>query len=108
MAKAPSTIAATASHPQRRGRTRGAARACVGSCASVSCIGPIIPALLKERAILSCWPGYTTGEADGVYGPASAAIKRFQANNGLDADGIVGPQTRARLFSPQATPSAGE
>lgn len=43
-------------------------------------------------------PG-TSGWADGIYEqPTIDAVKRFQAANGLNADGKVGPATWAKLF----------
>ena len=43
--------------------------------------------------------GYYTGTVDGKQGPyTTAAIKAFQTANGLVADGIVGPITKAKLF----------
>lgn len=42
---------------------------------------------------LSNW-GYYTGAIDGNYGASmSSAVKKFQANNGLTADGVVGDNT---------------
>jgi hypothetical protein len=42
--------------------------------------------------------GFDPGPIDGVQGPRmTAAIKAFQEANGLEADGIVGPKTLARL-----------
>ena len=38
--------------------------------------------------------GYSTLSTDGVYGNLTeTAVEDFQANNGLDGDGIVGNQT---------------
>ena len=43
--------------------------------------------------------GFNPGPADGVRGRLTiAAIKRFQAANGLKPDGIVGPETTRVLF----------
>jgi hypothetical protein len=61
---------------------------------------------VQERLTLL---GYSIGQVDGVYGPdTEAAVKRFQTNNGLEVDGIVGSQTWARLFSPEARPFENE
>ena len=44
--------------------------------------------------------GYLTGISDGQYGAATkAAVLAFQKKNGLTADGVVGTNTRKRLFS---------
>lgn len=51
--------------------------------------------VIQQR--LKQW-GYYTGAIDGILGPKSiSAIKRFQRNNGLVADGIVGPLTAAKI-----------
>jgi Tol biopolymer transport system component len=49
--------------------------------------------------------GYTeVGEIDGYFGPTTeSAVIRFQSLNGLTADGMIGPQTWARLFRPETT-----
>lgn len=42
--------------------------------------------------------GYLTGSADGIYGAKTeAAVKRFQQNNGLTADGVAGSATLAKM-----------
>jgi len=42
--------------------------------------------------------GYDAGEIDGLFGAKTeAAVKAYQEANGLEADGIVGPQTWDRL-----------
>lgn len=46
---------------------------------------------------LNNW-GYNAGTVDGIFGSNTlAAVKRFQANNGLTVDGIVGAKTAAAL-----------
>lgn len=51
----------------------------------------------KVQQKLKNW-GYYKGEVDGVFGSATlAAVKFFQKQNGLAADGIVGPKTAAAL-----------
>jgi uncharacterized protein (TIGR02594 family) len=49
--------------------------------------------------------GFDPGQIDGVWGRKTfAAVKQFQAQRGLPADGIVGPRTTAALFG-GATPT---
>lgn len=51
--------------------------------------------VIQQR--LKKW-GYYNGAVDGILGPKSiAAIKKFQRNNGLVADGIVGQKTAAKI-----------
>ena len=53
--------------------------------------------------------GYYTGEIDGQFGAATKeAVLAFQRRNGLGADGIVGEETRSRLFSAEARPFVPE
>ena len=52
---------------------------------------------------------YYQGEIDGQYGPQTAeAVSTFQRTNELEADGIVGDETRTILYSTQAKPYSGE
>ena len=47
--------------------------------------------------------GYYSGAIDGDFGPGTeAAVKAFQAQNGLTADGIAGAYTQQALYSPDA------
>jgi peptidoglycan hydrolase-like protein with peptidoglycan-binding domain len=42
--------------------------------------------------------GYDVGGADGVFGRRTEnAVRKFQADQGIEVDGVVGPQTQARL-----------
>ena len=44
--------------------------------------------------------GYYSGEIDGIFGKYTClAVESFQAANNLKVDGIVGVQTRGKLYS---------
>jgi hypothetical protein len=51
---------------------------------------------LLQQALISL--GYTLGKPDGDYGPATqVAVEKFQVAKGIAEDGIVGPETLAKL-----------
>ena len=51
----------------------------------------------KVQKKLITW-GYLSGSADGIYGTDTVnAVKKFQRNNGLTADGKVGSSTAAKM-----------
>ena len=51
-----------------------------------------------QKALVAA--GYPLGKADGAYGDATTnAVKAFQSDNGLAADGIAGSKTLAALSS---------
>ncbi|MGH4013101.1 MAG: peptidoglycan-binding domain-containing protein [Pseudonocardiaceae bacterium] len=57
--------------------------------------------LLDDRGI--------TVTVDGIFGPKTeAAVKSFQADNDLQQDGIVGPQTWSRLIRTLQEGSSGQ
>jgi peptidoglycan hydrolase-like protein with peptidoglycan-binding domain len=53
--------------------------------------GPAVREVQQQLALF----GYKHGPLDGIYGPLTAqAVRAFQADHRLVADGIVGPKTR--------------
>ncbi len=52
--------------------------------------------------------GFSPGPIDGLWGRQTiAALRAFQAKAGLQADGIFGPQTAAKLFATTPDPAEG-
>lgn len=76
------------------------------SIATLSKYGSSGDEVTKIQTRLSDW-GYYTGDIDGMYGYLTySAVKSFQTKNGLDADGIAGPQTLAALGLPSGAQNA--
>jgi len=62
--------------------------------------GTAVRQIQEALAALYFYPdkGAKNNGIDGYYGSNTAnAVKRFQMMNGLNADGIYGPKTRAKL-----------
>jgi cytoskeletal protein RodZ len=58
------------------------------------------PAVVSELQQALASAGYEPGSVDGSYGEqTAAAVTAFQQDNGLVADGVVGPETAAALNS---------
>ena len=76
------------------------------SVATLSKYGSSGDEVIKIQTKLSNW-GYYNGDIDGQYGYLTySAVKAFQVKNGLDADGIAGPQTLAALGLPTGAQNA--
>lgn len=53
--------------------------------------------------------GYYTGSVDGIYGTQTqSAVKKFQRDNGLDADGIAGSKTLSYLGITSGSSGSGQ
>lgn len=64
--------------------------------------GQEITAIQKQLIKL----GYSVGSVDGSFGKQTAsAVKAFQKDNGLAADGVIGPQTYKALMGQEITVS---
>jgi murein L,D-transpeptidase YcbB/YkuD len=62
------------------------------------------PELVKQLQQTLVAAGYDPGSVDGSFGPTTeAAVTAFQQDNGLSADGVVGPDTAAALNSAVST-----
>lgn len=65
-------------------------------------IGSIGPEVIQLQQRLKDL-GFYTGEVDGKYYEGTAgSVKEFQAQHGLEADGLAGEKTLAVLYSPDA------
>lgn len=76
---------------------QGKARLAVNTVLGLNDRGDAVCAIQTKLASLKLLP---LNEVDGVFGAKTkAAVIKFQTANGLDADGLVGPSTRAKLLT---------
>ena len=90
-------IAAAAAHHAVSRPARGSAAAAGQSDPSLVQQGDTGPAVQEIQARLAA-KGLNPGPVNGVFGPqTAAAVVAFQRAAGLSTDGIVGPETLAKL-----------
>ena len=76
----------------------------IGKTLESGSTGDAVRALQKRLKTL----GYLSGSVDGSFGAATeAAVKAFQSNNGLSADGKAGTATLNALYSSDAVTASG-
>jgi|CXWL01.1.fsa_nt_gi hypothetical protein len=89
----PANLTWDAAMLELRGKTRPAAEKVLG-------LNDRGDAVREVQAKLAAKGLLPQKEVDGVYGAKTkAAVEKFQRANKLNVDGLVGPQTRAKLFS---------
>lgn len=75
---------------------RGKSRPTTGEVIGLNDRSEMVNSLQLKLSLLGLLP---KSEIDGVFGAKTkAAVIEFQRKNNLDADGLVGPATRAKLF----------
>jgi hypothetical protein len=96
---APSTTTTTPSTTTTAPSTRGTAAFTLPEGTKLR-LGEGDPAVIKELQQALSAAGYDPGTADGTFGQRTeAAVIAFQEDNGLAADGVVGPETASALNS---------
>jgi hypothetical protein len=95
----PSTTTTTPSTTTTTPSTRGTAGFTLPEGTKLR-LGEGDPAVIKELQQALSAAGYDPGTADGTFGQRTeAAVIAFQEDNGLAADGVVGPETASALNS---------
>lgn len=97
-AKAGATTSATTSTTAATSATGATPATAATTAATSSTVLPAPAAWVLSLQTKLAKLGYFSGPANGVLGPVTqAAIKTFQANSGLTADGLWGPSSQAAL-----------